>query len=147
MSSRLVLKYRFDPSYFDQKLVPDSFGRLSVSVTTDRFSGNGGFWVQWQDVKEFGEALNVYPILKDSPVVVQWGLDMQVGDDLILRLEIAPENVRGDLKVNFEIADDFAPQERVRGSFLTNYPELESFRLDIAKLMDSLVDEAVLLGQ
>lgn len=147
MSSRLALKYRFDPSYFDPKLPPDSFGRLSVSVTTDRFSGNGGFWVQWQDVKEFGEALGLYPIPKETPIAVQWGIDLQVGDDLILRLEIAPENLRGDLKLSFEIADDFVPQERVRGSFLTNYPELESFRLDIAKLMDGLLDEAVLLGQ
>jgi len=102
--------------------------------------------VQWQDVREFGEALAAFPITNDSPVVVQWGFNKQEGDDLILRIEIAPANPRGDLVVRFEISDDYEPRERARASFLTNYPDVEAFRSDIAALMDRKLDEAVLRG-
>jgi len=145
--SKLAIRYKYDPSFFDPKLARDDFGRLSVSVATNRFSGQGGFWVQWQDVREFGEALATFPLSNDTPAVAQWGYDMQQGDDLILRIEIAPANKRGDLRVHFEIADDVEPQERVRGSFLTNYPDIETFRSEIGKLMDRELDEAVLTGR
>ncbi len=145
--SKLTLRYQYDSSFADPKRPTDDFGRLSVIVETDRFSGKGGFWVQWQDVREFGEALRVYPISAEHPVTAQWGFDMQEGNDLILRFEIAPANVHGDLVVRFEVADDYAPENRVRGSFLTNYPDLDAFRIDIARLMNGESAEAVLNGQ
>jgi hypothetical protein len=51
MSTSLTFGYQFsgDPS--------DNFGWLNVDAVDDHFSGKGGFWVQWQDVKELGEAL------------------------------------------------------------------------------------------
>lgn len=102
--------------------------------------------MQWQDVKEFAEALATYPIKPDSPVEAQWGSGMQEGDDLILRVEIAPASKRGDLIARIEIADDYEPQQRVRASFMTNYPQLETFRLEIARLMNNEIGEAVLTG-
>lgn len=145
--SLLTFRYKYDDSFFDPKLTRDDFGRLSVSATTDRFSGKGGFWVQWQDVRDFGEALATFPISSDAPIVAQWGYDDRKGDDLILGVEIAPANPRGDLIVRFEIADDYEKRERVRGSFLTNYPDLITFRLELDKLMDGEVAEAVLQGR
>jgi hypothetical protein len=145
--SKLTLGYKYDASFFDQKLTRDDFGRLSVAVETDRFSGKGGFWVQWQDVKEFGEALGSFPITEDHPITAQWGFDMQEGDDLILRLEIAPADKRGNLAVRFEVADDVEPQNRARGFFLTNYPDVDAFRVGIARLMNGEAEEAILNGQ
>lgn len=145
--SKLILRYRYDASFFDPKRLTDDFGRLSLDVETDRFSGKGGFWVQWQDVKEFGEALSVFPITTDHPVVAQWGYGMQEGEDLILRLEIAPANKRGDLAIRFEIADEHARDCRTRGCFTTNYPDLDAFRASIARLMDREAEEAILIGR
>lgn len=145
--SRLILRYEYDPSFSDPELTRDDFGRLWVSVQTDRFCGRGGFWVQWQDLKEFGDALGSYPIEDHAPLVAQWGYDLQQGDDLILRIEIAAANGRGDLVVRFEIADEHEPRERIRGSFMTNYPDLEVFRSSIDKLMNNEADEAVLNGR
>jgi len=145
--SSLTFRYEFNPSFFDPKLPRDDFGRLTVSAQTAHFSATGGFWVQWQDIAEFGQSLGVFPIPKDAPIVAQWGLDQLEGDDLILRIEIAPANRRGDLAVRFEIADDYEPQERVRASFRTNYPELTAFRDDIAKLVKNEIQEAVLVGK
>jgi hypothetical protein len=144
--SKLTLRYRYDTSFFDPKQPRDDFGWLTVGVQTDRFSGDGGFWVQWQDVKEFGEALDVFPLPADRPIAVQWGFDMQEGDDLRLRIEIAPVNKRGDLAVRFEVADYNEPHNRTRGCFSTNYPELDAFRARIAELMDREADEATLNG-
>jgi len=145
--SKLTLRYQYDASFFDSTQPTDDFGRLSVDVETTRFSGKGGFWVQWQDVKEFGEALSVFPITEDHPVTAQWGFEMQEGDDLILRLEIAPANKRGDLAVRFEVADDLEPHNRARGYFTTNYPDIEVFRDSVARLMNREVEEAILTGR
>lgn len=137
--SKLTLRYRFDDT--------DDFGWLDVAVTTDRFSGRGGFWVQWQDVREFGEKLSTYPIKPDAPLSAAWGYEMQEGDDLIVSIQIAPANPTGDLRVLVELADDDERSERVRTSFVTNYPDLEQFGIAIAALMDRKTDEAVLAGR
>jgi len=120
--NRLTLRYKYDASYLDPKLNRDDFGRLSIAVETERFAGSGGFWVQWQDVREFGEALATFPIEADTPIAVQWGYDMQEGNDLTLSIVIAPLNRTGDLAVRVEIADDHEPAQRVRACFVTNYP-------------------------
>ncbi|TDW67603.1 hypothetical protein EDF57_102489 [Novosphingobium sp. PhB55] len=145
--SKLTLRYKFDASFFDASLTRDDFGYLSIDVETDRISAKGGFWVQWQDVKEFGEALGRYPIGEDQPVVAQWGFEMQEGEDLKLRLEVATDDRRGNLSVRFEVADDDKPEDRARGRFLTNYPDVDAFRLEIARLMRNEVEEAVLNGR
>lgn len=145
--SKLTLRYQYDASFFDPKQPTDDFGRLSIDVETDRFSGKGGFWVQWQDVKEFGEALNAYPITTEHPIAAQWGYNMLEGEDLILRLEIAPANKRGDLAVRFEIADDRERNCRLRGRFTTNYPDLDAFRTGIARLIAREAVEAILIGR
>lgn len=145
--SKLTFRYDFDASFFDPKLTRDDFGRLSIAVETDRFSARGGFWVQWQDVKEFGEALGTFPITKDKPIVAQWGYNMQEGDDLILRLEVSPADKRGNLAVRFEVADEVEPRDRAHGRFLTNYPDLDAFRISIARMMNNEVEEGVLTGQ
>ena len=143
---KLVLSYEFDPSHFDKKLNRDDFGRLSLQLETERFSGRGGFWVQWQDVVEFGERLSAYPIDADSPIVAQWGYEMQEGDDLILRLCIGPKNKVGDLLVSVVIADDHEPWHRLSTTFRSGYAALDSFGRDIVKLMNNEADEAVLHG-
>ena len=144
--SKLTVAYKHDRSFFDPKMARDDFGWLSVAVETDTFSGKGGFWVQWQDLKEFGEALGSFPISEDNPIAAQWGFDMQEGDDLILRLEVAPADKRGNLAVRFEIADYVEPRNRARGVFLTNYPDLDVFRVGIARLIEGEIEKAVLNG-
>jgi hypothetical protein len=136
---KLALRYCFDDS--------DDFGRLGVEITTDKFSGRGGFWVQWQEVRDFGEKLSTYPVSADAPLSAAWGYEMHEGDDLIVRIQIAPANSTGDLRVRVELADENEPSERVRASFLTNYPDLEQFGIGIAALMDRETDEAVLAGR
>lgn len=50
MAASLTFQYDFsgDPN--------DDFGWLTIELVGGGFSGKGGFWVQWQDVSEFGEA-------------------------------------------------------------------------------------------
>lgn len=135
--SQLVLRYDFDAAD----------GWLDVAVTSAKFSGQGGFWVREQDVREFGERLSTYPIRPEAPLAAAWGYEMLEGDDLVVGVEIVPANPRGDLLVRVELADHMEPTERVRTSFLTNYPELDRFRTAIASLMERTTDEAVLSGR
>ncbi|MHA6721823.1 hypothetical protein [Sphingomonas sp. RS2018] len=145
--SKLTLRYEYDRSFFDASAIKDDFGRLSVDVETDRISVRGGFWVQWQDVVELGEDMHAFPITDGAPIRAQWGFDQQEGDDLILLLEITPADRRGNLKVRFEVADDYDPSVRARGYFTTNYRDVEKFRVGIAHLMARETTEAMLVGQ
>ncbi len=140
---QLTLKYRYDESFFDARLVRDDFGWLELSVATDRFAGSGGFWVQWGQVREFGESLSAFPIAPDAPVSAEWG----AGDAVILGVTISPANATGDLRVRVEIADSFEPVRRVCTTFLTHYPDIEAFGRAIARHMDGKLDEAILRGR
>jgi len=144
--SKLTLRYQYDASFFDPNQPTDDFGWLGITVETDRYSGQGGFWVQWQDVKEFGEALATLWIKADRPIKAQWGFGMQEGDDLILSIEFYPENKRGDIAVRFTLADHIGPSNRASGSFRTNHPELDAFRAGIALVMNREAEEATLIG-
>lgn len=146
MSTSLSLGYQFssDPS--------DDFGWLDVKVVGEKFSGHGGFWVQWQDVKEFGEELSAYPISPETPIKAAWGYEPWEGDSLVVSVEVAPADRRGNLTVQVWLRDyvdigDGAPQNCVRTTFRTSYPEIESFRDAIADLMNGKAKEAVLFGQ
>lgn len=144
--NQLALRYEYDPSHFDPSLDRDDFGRLSPVVETDRFSGRGGFWVQWQEIAAFGESLSTYPISAGKPLLVQWGYERLEGDDLIVRVEIGPKDSLGELMARVEVADDHEAWKRVRTSFRTSYPALEMFQRDIAKLMAGEAEVAILLG-
>jgi hypothetical protein len=145
--NELVFKYAYDPSYFDPEAVRDDFGRLSIEVVTERFSGQGGFWVQWQDLREFRNSLTVFPIDPAAPPSAEWGLGAGPNYKLILGVKIAPANATGDLLVSVEINDESPNDNRVRASFLTNYPDLEKFSKSLASHMDGKVDQAVLTGR
>lgn len=146
MGTGLSFRYRFsgDPN--------DDFGWLDVKVEGEQFSGRGGFWVQWQDVKEFGEKLAIYPILPDAPIEASWGYEPWEGDSLVVSVEVAPADTRGNLSVQVWLRDHREMGEGkstncVRTTFKANYPELERFRHAIAQLMGGEIEEAVLVGQ
>jgi hypothetical protein len=144
--NQLALRYEYDASHTDPTLSRDDFGRLSLAVETDRFSGRGGFWVQWQEVVEFEHSLSAYPISAEKPLLAQWGYEKLEGDELILRIEIGPKDSLGELIARVEIADYHEPWKRVRTLFPTGYPALEMFQRDIAKVMAGEAEVAILLG-
>ena len=144
--SKLVLGYEFDRSHFDKNLPPDDFGWLSLAVTTKDFTGKGGFWVQWQDIVEFGKRLDAYPIKKNSQIEAQWGYDTQEGDDRILHICLSPKGPLGDLLASVEIADPHNQSQRLNAAFRTTYAALDIFRSDIEKLMSGDCEEATLHG-
>lgn len=145
--SQLILKYEYDESFYNKDLTRDDFGRLTLSVETLQFSGCGGFWVQWQDVVEFGESLAAFPITADAPPKACWSYRQSDGSEVvILNVMISPANLTGDLLVSVEIADDSEPRRRVFTTFVTHYPDLEAFGRSIARVMERKLDEAVLRG-
>lgn len=144
----LTLRYDYDPSFFNKDAFRDDFGKLTMSVTTERFSGHGSFWVQWQDVAEFGNSLATFPIGPDAPLGAKWGILDGQGDNLALGVTIAPANSTGDLRVTVEIGEHGSRNgDRLRTSFLANYPDIDRFRRSLAQLMDGTIERAVLQGQ
>lgn len=146
MNTSLSFSYQFsdDPN--------DDFGWLDVKVIGDKFAGHGGFWVQSQDVKEFGEVLSAYPIRPEAPIKAAWGYEPWEGDSLVVSVEVTPADKRGNLLVQVWLRDylengDGTPLNCVRTTFKTNYPEIDNFCMAIAALMDGKAKEAVLVGQ
>ena len=133
----VILRYKFSTD--------DDFGWLDVEVNST-FSGRGGFWVQWQDVQEFGQSLRAYPLPADALRRGAWGYEPWEGDSLIVRIEVVPANATGDLRVEVEVADHFEQSNRVRTSFLTNYPQLEAFSDAVVRMMRRETTEAILVG-
>ena len=142
--SFLTFRYRYEgtPAH-----ILDDFGWLEMQVVTESRSGVGGFWVQWQDVKEFGEKLSAYPIDPNAPLSEEWGYSEHGKYEKILGVLIAPANARGDVSVRVEIADKDDPTDRVKATFQTNYPDLAVFQLEIAQLMAGVIEEARLNGR
>ncbi|MFM6932687.1 MAG: hypothetical protein ACKOUT_10645 [Novosphingobium sp.] len=144
--SRLILSYEFDQSYHNKRLLNDDFGWFGVSVTTERFSGRGGMWVQWHDIVQFGNCLATRPLVAGAPIVVQWGYNMQEGDDLIVRLafEII-EN--GNIQIAVELGDTHGPHNRLRTSFECFHGALPIFSRDIEVMMQGNLGAAVIDGR
>ena len=95
--------------------------------------------------------LSAYPILPEAPIKAAWGYEPWEGDSLVVSVEVAPADKRGNLSVQVWLRDyvengDGVPQNCVRTTFHTNYPEVENFRIAIAELMDGKAKEAVLVG-
>lgn len=146
--SDLTFQYDHDPSFFDKNADRDDFGRLTLSVNTEQFSGRGSFWVQWQDLADFGNSLSTFPITQEAPLGARWGLLGAEGYNLALGVTIAPANATGDLRVTVEIGEHGSKnRDRLRTSFLTNYPDIERFRRSLGQLMDGKTEQAVLHGQ
>jgi len=143
MTAELTLCYEFssDPD--------DDFGWLAVSVQTDAFTGRGGFWVQWQNVKEMVPKLDAYPFSPANPFVEEWGQCDSDGSnyEVIVGISILPANKTGDLDVIVRIADHHDTRRQCQAVFRTNYSNTANFAIELRALIDRQRAEAVLLGQ
>ena len=139
MTPGLILRYEFRKD-------GDDFGWLELDVRTEDFSGRGGFWVQWQDVVEFGEELAQYPIPADG-IERSWGYRENDVDETVLACRIRPANGRGALDVHVMVADQYEPKRSVSALFRTNYPDVERFRGEIDRMMKREAAEAALTGR
>ena len=137
--SRLVIRYRYD--------LDDDFGWLELSLFGGSFSGDAGFWVQWQDLLEFGGELPSSPERLGGRVSRQWGYNTLENDDLILAISIEEVGRLGELNVSVEMADLNAPSNRLRSSFRATYAGLDLFKRDLAKLMARECEAAELIGR
>lgn len=143
MTAALTLRYEFS-SHPD-----DDFGWLSVTVRTDAFTGRGGFWVQWQNVRAMASKLNTYPFSPENPFVEEWGQCDSDGSnyEVIVGISILPVNKTGDLDVIVRIADHHDTRRQCQAVFRTNYSYTANFAVELEALMDRQRDEAVLLGR
>ena len=124
----------------------DDFGQLQVAVNASGFSGSGFMWVQWQDIEEFAADLAAFPLPANPPVSLRRGFNDLVGDDLRIAIEIQPADARGNLRVDVTIADYIEPARRIRTTFNTLYPQLETFQRSILRVIKGDLAEAVLIG-
>lgn len=142
MGAKLTIRYQFS-------LDDDDFGWLAVSVETEPFAGQGGFWVQLQDVDEWTAKLDAYPFSTEDPCVVDWGQCDSDGSNyqVIIGIKIIPANKTGDLDVVVRVADHHDTRRQCQAVFRTNYPDTERFAAQMRTIMRREADEAVLLGR
>ncbi|MBB5713106.1 hypothetical protein [Sphingomonas xinjiangensis] len=141
--AKLTFRYRYDGT---PKLILDDFGRLDLQVVTEDRSGRGGFWVQWQDVKEFCGTLGTYPIDATQPLSAEWGYTEDEVYHQVLSITIAPVDALGHLRVRVTIADEHDPIDCVKTSFQATYADLTSLQVQLVALMAGDSEEATLRG-
>jgi hypothetical protein len=132
------LKVRYDPD------PDDDVGQLWLSVTTDRFSGTGFFWSYREGVRELADKLCEYPL--PNAATATWGYDDIKGDNVILNIQVAPVNMKGDLVAEVQIADLYDQGQRVIAAFSTTYAEVDVFRQQLTALANGRADDAELSG-
>lgn len=139
MNSTFVFEYEFSHD-------GDDFGWLIAKVQTPQFSGRNGFWVQWQDVRDFAALLTTFPINADSPLLREWGFSEQGEYTEITKIKIAPKGATGALFVNVLLANYYAPENRCSTCFETDYPSLSEFGEQIERMLHNRTGGAVLKG-
>jgi hypothetical protein len=139
MTTQLALRYRFDQT--------DDFGWLEAELSTARVGGTLGFWVQWQDLKEWAAELAAFPMKAGHSSEVDWGFAESDGGPYQSIVKIRIDcGATGHLHISTELADHIEPQINCRGIFDSDFPALEQFARDLAAMMDRKADEAVFAG-
>ncbi|MEM9086152.1 MAG: hypothetical protein AAGB23_09550 [Pseudomonadota bacterium] len=118
-----------------------------MSLQSGSFSGKSGFWVQWQDLLEFGDQLPSSPARLSERISCDWGFDTLEKDDLVLSLSIEEIGGLGELSVSVELADHNAPFNRLRASFRATYASLDLFKRDLLKHIAHEGEAAELVGR
>jgi hypothetical protein len=143
----LTLRYTYDDAFDPAHDDPEDAGRLTLAVTTARFSGTGTFAATPRSLRAFGEALTTFPIPPDRPLQAIWGYEGRMA-----RVAIRAVTVTGTLIVSVAIDDALsfasgdAIPEGVRAAFVTDYAQIDAFRRSVASLMDRKTEAAALGG-
>ena len=139
MEARLALRYDFSSD--------DDFGWLEANLSTAKISGRMGFWVQWQDVKEWASELTAFPMRSNYQSEADWGQSESDGSNYqpIIKIVISASQL-GKLDVAVKLADHLDERVGCRGTFSTDFPALQRFAEDLGALMNRQRDEAVLTG-
>ena len=139
MGAQLALRYEFDAH--------DDFGWLEAHFSTAKTSGKMGFWVQWQDVREWASELATFPMRSRHRSGVDWGQFESGGGNYrpIIKVVIRASEL-GRLDVAVNLADYADERVSCRGVFTTDFPALQRFADDLASVMNKKQDEAILIG-
>ena len=142
----LSLSYTHDRSYFEKSLPRDDFGWLEANIVTSKVSANAGFWVQWQDIQEFGEALPTDKKRLTSSLAVDWGSTDAGIYTPHIAISLSPKGDLGEILVAVELSDFHEPTSLARATFRATYSAIEIFKEDIVRLLACQADKAELLG-
>jgi len=142
MTASLTLTYDFSRD-------DDDFGWLQAKVQSSKASGVFGFWVQWQDVEQWGETLFRYPIPRGDPLIADWGQSDSDGGNYqpIVKVTIAPIDRSGHLEVVVHLSDHADQRNQCRAAFGTTHAELGRFAVEIREMMARRGSDAELTGQ
>ena len=117
-------------------------GRLTAAVKAGAFAGQGSAWFDPNHLKDkFVAALRAYPLSASEPPKIESGFlskeNPHVLEQCHLRIIVRPYNSRGTLLVQVDLATechetpDADQQQSVTARFLTEYPALEKFHIQI----------------
>ena len=105
----------------------EDLGRFVAEVSASGFSGETGYVVHAQQVREFLNALADFPIV--SPIALTIGEEFPDGP--LVALIIGPDDRRGTLRVQVSLAADDDRACRVSTSFLCVYSDVERFAKEV----------------
>jgi hypothetical protein len=126
---------------------------LFVEAAADGFGGRASAWFAEQQLADFAEQLNAFPICADGPPVLEGGFWSQEGHGLEqahVQLKVVPIDRRGTLAVQVRLATPTWPddrpdsQRRAALEVRIDYALLQEFSRSVAQLATGHRDEALL---
>ncbi|AMO71423.1 hypothetical protein [Sphingorhabdus sp. M41] len=114
----------------------DDFGLLYVRVVNGFTRLESDFWVQWQDIVEFGQALE-QPSKHFSKVEECWGQTLETGEhQTIIKILFDQINEQGHIDLSVELRDRDDPKKFGSTRFLVPLSSIASFRDEVRLMMD-----------
>jgi hypothetical protein len=127
-------------------------GKLFATVSADGFAGEGGAWLNTDQLREFGQRLSAFPLVKEDPPSISSGFGANADslEQVHVSISLHPHNARGAVRATVELATevwngeeaDLACSATVR--FLVTYGDLARFGPEFLDLIDGRAVSATL---
>lgn len=143
MSQRNSLHLSFVPD-------EDGLGRLSVTVSSDGFSGKATVWIGEDRLQKFLEDVRHFPIQADEPAVLESWFNGKEPNYQDLLVQISPLTSAGAILVLVHLATEVwkdADKERlqeVTARFLVVQSDIDRFVAQLGDVMAGVASEAIL---
>ena len=111
----------------------EDLGDFGAMVSAGGFSGETGYAVYPDQVREFLDSLANFPVT--APVALTIGDEFDDGP--LLTLVISPDDRRGTLRVDVSLAADDDRTRRVSTDFLCVYSDVERFAGEVETALQS----------
>lgn len=108
--------------------VPDDIDNFLLSVSANGFAGRVETLIQWVELIQLAEKLDVFPIPTAEPAILDLRYGVEDNCESTAVLQFSSTGAAGPVMVTVAIAEEHDSGFAVKCKFGIDYPQLERFR-------------------